>query len=386
MIERPRIAIVGGGPAGLTAAIIFRRHGWPVTVFEADASPRSRDQGGTLDLHPDEGQLALSKAGLLEEFLRIARHEDQGDRVLDALSGEVLREEIPEAGQGDRPEIDRLVLRELLLSGLAEQDVRWGTHVLSVTAHPEGGQSLQLDGEVTGPFELVIGADGAWSRVRAALTEVQPKYSGVTFVELWLSNVDERYPEIARVVGRGTMFALHGGKGIIAQRNGGGAVRVYAAFRTSLEEGGRPDRTLANITKADLLGRFSGWASSLLTLIERAERIAAVRPIVALPPGLQWTHHPQLTLVGDAAHVMPPLGTGVNLAMLDAAELAEALVTSERWQDALDGWEIAMLHRAESYAKETGEGFMEMFSEEGQTAVLDRIGDGAHADPSISEV
>lgn len=75
---------MGDGPAGLTVAIIFHRHDWPVTVFESDPSAQSRDQGGTLDLHANEGQLALSKAGLLDAFMRIARHEDEGERVLDA--------------------------------------------------------------------------------------------------------------------------------------------------------------------------------------------------------------------------------------------------------------------------------------------------------------
>ncbi|RRA49842.1 NAD(P)/FAD-dependent oxidoreductase [Acidipila sp. EB88] len=379
-MQHPKIAVVGAGPAGLTAAIILSRHGWPVTVFEADAGARSRDQGGTLDLHPDDGQLALSKAGLLEEFWKIARHEDQGERVLDALTGKVLHEETPEPGQGNRPEIDRLALRDLLLSALKAQDVKWNAQVLSVVAHPAGGQGLQLDTGIVGPFDLVIGADGAWSRVRAALTEVLPVYSGVTFVELWLSNVDALHPDIAALVGRGTMFALHNGQGIIAQRNGGGAIRVYAAFHTTPEEGDRPDRTLARINKADLLRRFTGWAPSLCNLIERAERIAAVRPIVALPPGLGWTHQPHLTLVGDAAHVMPPLGTGVNLAMLDAAELAEALVTSEQWQSALVVWEKAMLRRAEILAQQTREGFAEMFSESGQASVLQHVNENVQTE------
>jgi 2-polyprenyl-6-methoxyphenol hydroxylase-like FAD-dependent oxidoreductase len=379
-MQHPKIAIVGGGPAGLTAAVILRRHGWPVSVFEADASARSRDQGGTLDLHPQDGQLALSKAGLLEAFLRIARHEDQGERVLDAHSAEILHQEAPEPGQGEKPEIDRLALRELLLSALQDQDIHWSAKVQSVTAHPDGGQNLQLASGNAGHFDLVIGADGAWSRVRPALTNVQPAYSGVTFVELWLNDVDVRHPDVAALVGHGTMFALHGGKGIIAQRNGGNSVRVYAAFRTLPEEGDRPDQTFATLSQVDLISRFSGWAPSLLRLIDRAERLAAVRPIVALPPEFRWQHNPSLTLIGDAAHVMPPLGSGVNLAMLDAAELAEALVTSGDWQQALMNSENAMLRRSEALAKQTHDGFAEMFSDDGQSAVLEHFSEIADAD------
>jgi 2-polyprenyl-6-methoxyphenol hydroxylase-like FAD-dependent oxidoreductase len=265
------------------------------------------------------------------------------------------------------------VLRELLLSRLSEADIRWNAKVHSVEPHPEGGYGVQLEKDFLGPFDLVIGADGAWSRVRAALTDVQPAYTGVCFVELWFSNVEQNHPQVAELVGRGTMFSLHGSKGIIAQRNGNGAVRVYAVFRTALSDGERPDQNLAGITIADVLTRFDGWATSLQALILQAERVAAVRPIVALPAGLRWKHNPHLTLVGDAAHVMPPLGTGVNLAMLDAAELAEALVTSGDWPGALATWEETMLQRAEKFSRETQEGFAQMFSEQGQASALDHL-------------
>jgi len=184
-MKAPRIAIVGAGPGGLCAANLLHRAGWPVTVFEGDAAFDARDQGGTLDLHPDGGKLALAKAGLLEDFLAVARHEDQGQRVLDHATGAVLREEIPEEGTGDRPEIDRMLLRQLLLRPLGEGVVRWGEPVDAVLSDDSGAHFLRLRDEVAGPFDLVIGADGAWSRVRAALAEQQPTYTGVTFVELW---------------------------------------------------------------------------------------------------------------------------------------------------------------------------------------------------------
>ncbi len=359
---RPQVAIVGGGPAGLTAAAILSRHGWPVVVFESDASAESRDQGGTLDLHPADGQLALRKAGLFEAFQAVARYEDQKQRVLDPSTGAVLHQERPLPGEGHRPEIDRIVLRRLLLGGAEGASVRWGSRVQSVEAHA-GGYRLRLASGYTEAFDIVIGADGAWSRVRAALTPATPAYTGVTFVELWLSEADERHPECAALVGHGTMFALQGPAGIIAQRNGGGTIRVYAAFRTAPEHGPWPALALEGMTRTDLLARYRGWSPALRRLIGDADRIAAVRPIVALPPGLRWPHSPGLTLVGDAAHVMPPLGTGVNLAMLDAAELAETLVASADWREGLERWEAAMLDRAAGVALQCRAGFAEMFAD-----------------------
>ncbi len=365
MTQYPRVAVIGAGPAGLTIANLLYHHGCPVTVFEADDSSTSRDQGGTLDLHADGAQLALKKIDLLDQFLSVARYEGQEERDVDHATGTVLHEEIPPPGTSYRPEIDRLLLRKLLLEPLGADVVRWRTHVEGIMHRQSGGYDLRLRGGAAGPYDLVVGADGAWSRVRAALTDVRPSYTGVTFVELWLSDVDQCHPAIVQLVGHGTMFSLHGGSGIIAQRNGGATIRVYAAFHTRPEETDRPDRTLDGITTRELLSRFEGWAPSLLSLIAEADLVAAVRPIVALPTGLRWPSTEGLTLVGDAAHVMPPLGVGVNLAMLDAADLGEAIITHGDWQEAVRTYEATMFERAETTAQQVEQGFAMMFGPDG---------------------
>lgn len=173
MSQKPVIVIVGAGPAGLVAANMLCRDGFDVTVFEADASATSRDQGGMLDLHVPDGQLALKKAGLFDAYMAIARHDDQELRDIDWATGETLLEDIPAPGTGDSPEIDRLVLRELLLEPLPASTVIWGARVVGVGKTPGGRRIVHLHDGRTHECDLVIGADGAGSAVRAALTDVR---------------------------------------------------------------------------------------------------------------------------------------------------------------------------------------------------------------------
>jgi hypothetical protein len=189
-MRRTLTTIVGAGPAGLALARILQMHGCAVRVFEAYTSTRVRDQGGTLDLHEDTGQRALQMAGLTEAFRAHARFDDQESRLIDTATAEVLFEEIPAPGEDNRPEIDRKALRDLLLAALDPDTVTWGAKLQDVITEAYGRHRLRCSDWTSEPFDLVIGADGAWSKVRAALSPVTPVYTGITFVELWIDDVD----------------------------------------------------------------------------------------------------------------------------------------------------------------------------------------------------
>lgn len=352
MRPTPRIAIVGGGPGGLTLARILHLHGWNGCVYERESHALQRPQGGSLDLHADTGLLALERAGLSDGFAAIARHDDQGSRILDA-DMQVLFDHQDNA-DGGRPEVDRTALRQLLLDALPADAVRWGHSLERLRAHPDGGWLLQFEsGDVAGPFDLVVGADGLWSRVRPLLSPYQPQYSGLSFLEFGIDDVDRAHPALAALVGRGKLDVEGGGKALIVQRNGNAHLRAYAIFRVPADWMQQHfDFSAPDTLRAQLLDTFADYAEGLRQLIRASNDQFAIRPIHALPVGHCWPHRDGLTLLGDAAHVMSPFGgDGVNNSMFDAAELARHLLGSLSLDVAVSRYEQEMFARVRESAE-----------------------------------
>ncbi|MGW2470543.1 FAD-dependent oxidoreductase [Streptomyces bauhiniae] len=355
---RQRIAVVGGGPGGLTFARVLHRHGHPVAVLERDPAPDARPPGGTLDLHEGLGQLALDKAGLLAEFRALSRPEGQAMRILDP-DGTVLRDWRPRPDDRANPEIDRGQLRDLLLGPL---DVQWGRSVTRVVPGTRDGLLVHFADGRQETFDLVVGADGAWSRTRAAVSSVTPHYTGVTTVETSLDDVDTRHPDLARLIGDGSMAVYGVNRGLVAQRNSGGHVKVYAQFRAPLERHTNPDPADVEAVRSGLLALFDGWATPVLGLLRHGTAFVR-RPLHVLPVSHTWPHVPGVTLLGDAAHLMPPLGAGANLAMLEGAELAESIACGHGDpDDAVRAFEERMWARAGRWAKITTAGLERLVS------------------------
>src|ERR1700728_3384865 len=227
------VSIIGAGLGGLTLARVLHVHGIRATVYEAEASANARAQGGMLDIHESNGQLALKAAGLFEEFLQIIHAGGEATRVLDK-DGNVLFEQ-PDDGTGGRPEVPRGELRRILLDSLPAGTVRWGHKVTAVSALDGGRHVLTFADGATVSTDLLVGADGAWSRVRPLLSEAKPAYVGTSFIETYLFDSDTRHKASAEAVGGGALFALAPGKGIAAHREPNGVLHTYVELNKPKE-------------------------------------------------------------------------------------------------------------------------------------------------------
>jgi 2-polyprenyl-6-methoxyphenol hydroxylase-like FAD-dependent oxidoreductase len=343
------VTIIGAGLGGLTLARVLHVHGIPATVYEAEPSPAARAQGGMLDIHEDSGQPALRAAGLTDEFRGLVLEGRQAIRIL-GRDGSVLFDQADD-GTGGRPEVLRGELRQLLLDSLPSGTVRWGHKVSGTRALGGGRHEVTFTDGTTVTTGLLVGADGAWSRVRPLLSDATPEYIGMSGVETYLFDADTRHPSVAKAVGDGSLFTLAPGKGLLAHREKGGTLHTYVMLARPRDWFEDVDFTDSATATARIAAEFDGWAPELTALITDGDTAPILRPLYALPVGHRWERAPGVTLIGDAAHLSLPNGEGANLAMYDAAELGKSLAAHpDDIETALTAYEQAMFPRSSAAA------------------------------------
>jgi 2-polyprenyl-6-methoxyphenol hydroxylase-like FAD-dependent oxidoreductase len=353
-IDGKKIAIAGGGPGGLTLARLLQQSGAQVSVYERDQSRKARVQGSALDLHEDSGLAALEAAGLTEAFWANHRPDLDSLRLTDT-NGTVLHEHLRRmSGPGKRPEIERGPLRDLLLDSLQPGTVHWDCKLESSEIQDEQVLLNFTNGQ-TSVADIAIGCDGANSRLRELVTPIRPQYVGVSLVEGLVPEAEHAIPELCGLLGGSALIALGGERTIGLGTKPDGSVLFYAGLKTddpaarqSLGEAIDPDQR-ARWFHAN----FKGWSDLWEPLFREAVSMAW-RPLLVCPAGQNWTPNPNITLIGDAAHVMPPYaGEGVNMAMLDALVLSKFLLSEDTLGDAIAAYEAEMFSSMRSMTGDT---------------------------------
>src|SRR3954447_3413440 len=259
------ITIIGAGLGGLTLARVLHLHGIPATVYEAESSPTARTQGGMLDIHDDTGRPALQAAGLLDEFRGLVLEGRQAMRLLDR--DETVLFDQPDDSTGGRPEVQRGELRQLLLDALPAGTVRWGRKAGGARGLGAGRHEVTFTDGGTVTTNLLVGADGAWSRIRPLLSTAAPEYVGHSYVETYLFDADTRHPAAAKAVGGGALLVPAPGKAIHAHREKGDTLHAYVALTEPQEWFAAVDFTDPAAAAARIAREFAGWAPELTALI-----------------------------------------------------------------------------------------------------------------------
>jgi 2-polyprenyl-6-methoxyphenol hydroxylase-like FAD-dependent oxidoreductase len=377
IIKNKKIAIVGGGPGGLTLARLLQMSGADINVYERDLNKDARAQGATLDLHEESGLAALTAAGLMEAFNANYRPGADKLHIVDKHATLLWSDEEDTQTERGRPEIDRGPLQKILLESLQPGTVVWNNQFVALTQQNCWWQ-LEFKNSPPAVADIVIAADGANSRLRPYITPIKSFYSGYTAVEGAVYHSEMASPRVHQLLKGGKIFAMGDEKTLIVSSKGDGSLMFYPCFKA--DEQWHRECGIDFFDKAQVLAwfktAFTGWDDIWLEPFENASPPFMPRPLYCMPLDQTWEPTPNLTMLGDAAHLMPPYaGEGVNMAMQDALELSKCL-TNPDYPDtlaAITAFEKQMRIRASEAAKQSLESLVALHSPEAVSFMLGLI-------------
>lgn len=369
LLENKEIAIIGAGPGGLTLARLLQCKGANVKVYERDFNQEARVQGAIVDLHFDSGLKVMEAAGLMDAFKANYMPGADRYRMLDQAGTVYIDEhgQDSETGFGDehfRPEIDRGALRDMLIASLLPDTVIWNSQFVSMEL-VNNIWELQFKNGTKAMADLVIGAEGHQSKIRPYLTDTKALYSGATIIQGEIDEPEKACPEIYAMVDNANLIVMGIGKTIAVQPRGDGGLTFYAASlypEDWIKTSGINFKNSEEVS-AYLVQFYEGWNPIFFTIFKACDYFVP-RPLNYFPLDQHWESKQNLTLLGDAAHLMPPSGEGVNTAMLDALDLTVCL-TAGKFQNikaAIASYEQQMQSRATLLAQEALEGIKDFAS------------------------
>ncbi|SHH53303.1 FAD-dependent oxidoreductase [Flavobacterium defluvii] len=380
LLDNKKIAIIGGGPGGLTLARLLQEKGVDVKVYERDENKNIRQQGSTLDLHEDTGLKAMQEAGLMDEFKKYYRPGADKMKIVDRNLNVVFNDhtEKPQEDFGNehfRPEIDRGPLRDLLIASLKEDNVVWNSKFTEMKSSGKGWEIFFENG-TTAYADFVIASDGANSKIRKYITDIEPIFSGVTAIEINIYNAEKNASNLWKLVNDGKVFALEHGKTILFSTKGDGTLTVLIGMKTEqnwVKNSGIDFKNKTSVSEW-FKEEFKNWSSKYEELFQSNEISIIPRPMYHFPLDQYWKPLSNLTMIGDAAHRMPPYtGEGANQALADALELYEILTSDlfANMEDAIGFFEKKMCARTSEITEITLQQTEAMHDENNLKLLLD---------------